>query len=34
VKAPGGEQQVDWRGPGSELVLTGPAELIAEGEAW
>jgi diaminopimelate epimerase len=34
VRAPGGEQQVEWRGPGSVLILTGPAELICEGEAW
>jgi diaminopimelate epimerase len=34
VSAPGGEQRVDWDGPESELVLTGPAELIATGEAW
>jgi diaminopimelate epimerase len=34
VSAPGGEQRVDWDGPESELVLTGPAELIAAGEAW
>ena len=34
VQAPGGEQRVDWDGEGSELVLTGTAELIASGEAW
>ena len=34
VRAPGGEQCVDWLGDGSEIVLTGPAELIATGEAW
>ena len=34
VCAPGGEQRVDWNGSGSELILTGPAELIAEGQAW
>lgn len=34
VRAPGGEQQVDWRGEGSEITLTGPAVLIASGEAW
>jgi diaminopimelate epimerase len=34
VHAPGGEQRVDWNGEGSELVLTGPAKLIAAGEAW
>lgn len=34
VFAPGGEQRVDWGGDGNEIVLTGPAELIASGEAW
>lgn len=34
VVAPGGPQTVAWNGPGSELRLTGPATLIAEGEAW
>lgn len=34
VRAPGGEQRVDWAGGGNEIVLTGPAELIASGEAW
>jgi diaminopimelate epimerase len=34
VSAPGGEQRVDWDGPDTELILTGPAELIAAGEAW
>jgi diaminopimelate epimerase len=34
VKAPGGEQRVDWAGKGAEIMLTGPAELIASGEAW
>jgi len=34
VRAPGGEQQVDWAGEGSEMTLTGPAELICIGEAW
>jgi diaminopimelate epimerase len=34
VVAPGGEQTVTWSGPGSELFLTGPASLIARGEAW
>jgi diaminopimelate epimerase len=34
VSAPGGEQRVDWAGAESELVLTGPAELICAGEAW
>jgi diaminopimelate epimerase len=34
VVAPGGVQTVNWSGPGSELHLTGPASLIARGEAW
>jgi diaminopimelate epimerase len=34
VKAPGGEQIVDWAGGGAEMMLAGPAELIASGEAW
>jgi len=34
VQAPGGEQTVDWAGDGAEILLTGPAELIASGEAW
>jgi diaminopimelate epimerase len=34
VRAPGGEQQVDWSGEGREITLTGPAVLIATGEAW
>jgi diaminopimelate epimerase len=34
VVAPGGPQTVTWEGPGSELKLTGPASLIARGEAW
>lgn len=34
VMAPGGEQVVEWTGPGTELRLTGPAALIARGEAW
>lgn len=34
VLAPGGEQQVDWHGEGAEITLTGPAVLIASGEAW
>jgi diaminopimelate epimerase len=34
VVAPGGPQTVAWGGPGSELQLTGPAALIARGEAW
>lgn len=34
VRAPGGEQRVDWEGEGAEIMLTGPAVLIATGEAW
>jgi diaminopimelate epimerase len=34
VVAPGGAQTVAWDGPGAELQLTGPAALIARGEAW
>jgi len=34
VVAPGGAQTVMWDGPGTELFLTGPAALIARGEAW
>jgi diaminopimelate epimerase len=34
VVAPGGGQTVAWDGPGTELYLTGPAALIARGEAW
>ena len=34
VVAPGGPQTVAWDGPGTELQLTGPAILIARGEAW
>jgi diaminopimelate epimerase len=34
VVAPGGAQTVEWNGPGTELRLTGPATLIARGEAF
>jgi diaminopimelate epimerase len=34
VVAPGGAQTTAWGGPGQELFLTGPATLIARGEAW
>jgi diaminopimelate epimerase len=34
VAAPGGLQTVAWEGPGTELRLTGPASLTANGEAW
>jgi diaminopimelate epimerase len=34
VRAPGGTQQVEWADAASEILLTGPATLVAEGEAW
>lgn len=34
VRAPGGEQQVVWYGGESEILLTGPAALIATGEVF
>lgn len=34
IVAPGGVQTVAWEGPGTELRLTGPASLIARGEAF
>jgi len=34
VVAPGGAQTIAWSGPGTELYLTGPASMIARGEAW
>jgi len=34
VRAPGGEQRVEWHGGEDEILLTGPAELIACGEAF
>lgn len=34
VVAPGGPQRIDWGGAGTELRLTGPSELIAQGEAY
>jgi diaminopimelate epimerase len=34
VMAPGGAQTIAWSGPDTELFLTGPATLIARGEAW
>jgi diaminopimelate epimerase len=34
VVAPGGAQSVAWDGPGTDLMLTGPAAMIAWGEAW
>jgi len=32
IHAPGGSQRVEWAGPGTDLTLTGPADLIASGE--
>jgi diaminopimelate epimerase len=32
VRAPGGEQVVDWPGPSAELHLTGPAVIVAHGQ--
>ena len=34
VVAPGGAQQIKWHGRSSEILLTGPASLIAVGQAW
>jgi diaminopimelate epimerase len=34
VETPGGVQTVEWAGDGQRLYLTGPAMLIARGEAW
>jgi len=34
VAAPGGIQTAEWAGEGEKLYLTGPATLIATGEAW
>lgn len=34
VIAPGGAQTVEWRDRGSEILLTGPAQLVCIGEAW
>jgi len=34
VVAPGGAQTVAWSGAGTELELTGPAAMVAWGEAW
>ena len=34
VSAPGGAQTVTWNGPGAQLFLTGPAALVAHGEAY
>jgi diaminopimelate epimerase len=32
VRAPGGEQLVEWAGPTEELQLTGPADVLARGQ--
>jgi diaminopimelate epimerase len=34
VISEGGEQRVEWTGEGEEITLTGPAELICQGEAF
>ena len=34
VIAPGGMQSARWSGPGQSIFLTGPATLVARGEAW
>lgn len=34
VRAPGGEQSVEWQGEHEEIILTGPAQIVAEGVAW
>ncbi len=34
IATAGGVQTVEWTGPGERLYLTGPATLIASGEAW
>ncbi len=34
VEAPGGVQRTEWPGPGEEILLTGPAVIIAQGEAF
>ncbi len=34
VGAPGGAQLVEWQGEGKEMLLTGPAVLIADGQAF
>jgi diaminopimelate epimerase len=34
VVSTGGAQTVAWNGPDTELLLTGPASLVARGEAW
>jgi len=32
IHAPGGSQKVEWTGPDSEMILIGPAALVADGE--
>jgi diaminopimelate epimerase len=34
VQAPGGVQRTEWHGPTEEILLTGPAVIIAQGEAF
>ena len=34
VTAPGGAQLVEWQGAGSDILLTGPASLVAVGQAY
>jgi diaminopimelate epimerase len=34
VEAPGGAQRTEWHGPQEEILLTGPAAIIASGEAF
>jgi diaminopimelate epimerase len=34
VEAPGGVQRTEWHGPHDEILLTGPAAIIAHGEAF
>jgi diaminopimelate epimerase len=34
VISPGGAQTVEWQAPDSEILLTGPAQLICFGETW
>lgn len=34
VEAPGGTQQIEWLAPEDEMLLTGPASILAQGEAF
>ncbi len=34
VEAPGGAQRTEWPAPEQEMLLTGPAAIVATGEAW